>query len=51
MPDRYPKRTDNGRQDGVNYYIGELKPSVAQPDATAVRQPGNVQGDNEDLPF
>lgn len=39
------------RRDGVNYYIGELKPSVAQPDATAVRQPDNVQGDNEDLPF
>lgn len=41
------------QRDGVNYYIGELKPSKMQSEQPHghAQQPANVQTDNDDLPF
>lgn len=43
------------QRSGVNYYIGDLKPSQMQPQqaqaGTEYGQPANVQSDKDDLPF
>ena len=43
------------QRSGVNYYIGDLKPSQMQPQqaqaGTGYEQPANVQSDKDDLPF
>lgn len=44
------------QRDGVNYYIGDLKPGKAQPEqarqaGTGYGRHDNVQSDGDDLPF